>query len=202
MKDSTDNTKPRRGPGGRVLPDPAPGTAPPARGFPWKCTWLSKNKVNKLVEGPFLFLVGGEGAGTRAGSLCHPGFGIEQAGKKKKKEKKGASALYCVYILKNNKVLYVFIALIIVIKSLPFFLRCFCFLFFSFSTPTPLLPPCFYFLSSLVFWFFGNSLFVFVLLLVGPGKILKCFKKNRNPGKINPLFHWGRPCPTTSPSGS
>lgn len=32
---------------------------------------------------------------------------------------KGASALYCVYILKN-KVLYVFITLIIVIKSLPF----------------------------------------------------------------------------------
>lgn len=32
---------------------------------------------------------------------------------------KGASALYCVYILKN-KVLYVFITLIIVIKGLPF----------------------------------------------------------------------------------
>ncbi|CAN0034206.1 unnamed protein product [Rangifer tarandus platyrhynchus] len=35
---------------------------------------------------------------------------------------KGASALYCVYILKN-KVLYVFITLIIVIKSLPFLIR-------------------------------------------------------------------------------
>lgn len=33
---------------------------------------------------------------------------------------KGASALYCVYIKKKNKVLYVFITLIIVIKSLPF----------------------------------------------------------------------------------
>lgn len=33
---------------------------------------------------------------------------------------KGASALYCVYILKKNKVLYVFITLIIVIKGLPF----------------------------------------------------------------------------------
>lgn len=56
---------------------------------------------------------------------------------------KGASALYCVYILKN-KVLYVFITLIIVIKSLPFLICglggffvvcfpvwgfCFCFVF-------------------------------------------------------------------------
>lgn len=55
---------------------------------------------------------------------------------------KGASALYCVYILKN-KVLYVFITLIIVIKGLPFLIcgfgdfclfSCFgvlCFVFFS-----------------------------------------------------------------------
>lgn len=37
------------------------------------------------------------------------------------REVKGASALYCVYIKKKKtKVLYVFITLIIVIKSLPF----------------------------------------------------------------------------------
>lgn len=72
---------------------------------------------------------------------------------------KGASALYCVYIL--NKVLYVFITLIIVIKGLPllicgfggFLFSCFgvlCFVFFFWAKkkkPT-------------------NLLLVFVLLLV------------------------------------
>lgn len=60
-------------------------------------------------EVPFLSLVGGERAGSGSG-----------AGRQKLK-KKGASALYCVYILKKEKVLYVFITLIIAIKSSPFF---------------------------------------------------------------------------------
>lgn len=79
---------------------------------------------------------------------------------------KGASALYCVYI-KKTKVLYVFITLIIVIKSLPFLIcglgnfvcfSClgvsfvfFCFCFSGFKKTTLLL--------------------VFVLLLV---RMLKC----------------------------
>lgn len=72
---------------------------------------------------------------------------------------KGASALYCVYILKN-KVLYVFITLIIVIKGLPF-LICgfggflFVFLFWGFVF-------CVFFLGKKQ----TNLLLVFVLLLV------------------------------------
>lgn len=80
--------------------------------------------------------------------------------------------MYCVYILKKNKVLYVFITLIIVIKSLPFLI---CglggFLFVCF----PVWGICFFFV--LFFWAKKKKILAFsVCTAAGQDiKILKCF---------------------------
>lgn len=122
------------------------------------------SKAHQQTEGTFLLLRGGKctelclhtctPTGCYCGGLCfHTNVNFER-------KVKGASALYCVYILKN-KVLYVFITLIIVIKSLPFLI---CglggFLFVCF----PVWGFCLFF----CFCFSGqkNLLLVFVLLLV------------------------------------
>lgn len=82
-------------------------------------------KVNRQTEGTFLFLRGGKcpelyvHLSTPTRLLLQGGRGCFHTNVNFERKVKGASALYCVYILKN-KVLYVFITLIIVIKSLPF----------------------------------------------------------------------------------
>lgn len=118
-------------------------------------------KVNRQTEGTFLLLRGGNVQSyvyiyshppncCCSGGCFHTNF---------ERKVKGASALYCVYILKK-KVLYVFITLIIVIKSLPFLI---CglggFLFVCF----PVWGFCLFFCF---FWAKKNLLLVFVLLLV------------------------------------
>lgn len=82
------------------------------------------SKVHQQTEGTFLLLRGGKCTELYVYICSHPpncycsGLCFHTNVNFERKVK-GASALYCVYILKN-KVLYVFITLIIVIKSLPF----------------------------------------------------------------------------------
>ena len=106
-------------------------------------------KVNRQTEGTCYSFVG-ESVQSSMCTLIHThpivtagGQGCFHTNVNFERKVKGASALYCVYILKN-KVLYVFITLIIVIKSLPFLICglggffvvcfpvwgfCFCFVF-------------------------------------------------------------------------
>lgn len=134
--------------------------------FPWKSSYLKVKQIDKLKV-PFLLLRGGNVQSSMY-TYIHTHQIVAAVGgvfiqTNFERKVKGASALYCVYILKN-KVLYVFITLIIVIKSLPFLICGFGgFLFVCLFSCLGVLFFCFCFLFS---WAKKNLLLVFVLLLV------------------------------------
>lgn len=96
----------------------------PIAGFSRKSSHLKIKQIDKLKV-PFLLLHGvGGSVQSSMYTYMHTHQIVAAVGgvfiqTNFERKVKGASALYCVYILKN-KVLYVFITLIIVIKGLPF----------------------------------------------------------------------------------
>lgn len=141
---------------------------PHPKAFPWKSSylkWIDKLKV------PFYYSVGEMYRAMY--TYIHTHQIVAAVGvfsyKFWEKSQRCFSLVLCIYI-KKNKVLYVFITLIIVIKSLPFLI---CglggFLFVCF----PVWGFCLFFCF---FWAKKNLLLVFVLLLVRTLKYWSVFK--------------------------